>query len=189
MRLLEKSEKMEDVGRLFHQFHELHVEYAQLWADDTFLHWDWWISTALSLGAWGFWIFYRKKESTHRLLYAGVFVILISVFLDYIGVALGLWYYTGKLTPSFPAWLPFNFCMLPVSIMFLIQTKPHIAAWKKGLFFGALTAFVGEPIFSWAGYYVLTGWHYAYSVPIYALIFLFADWLTKRDAYSDACCK
>jgi hypothetical protein len=41
--LLEKTEKMEGVGRLFHQFHEPHVEYAQLWADDTFLHWDWWI--------------------------------------------------------------------------------------------------------------------------------------------------
>jgi hypothetical protein len=72
---------------------------------------------------------------------------------------IGIGGFTGKLTPSFPAWLPFNFCMLPVSIMFLIQTKPHIAAWKKGLFFGALTAFVGEPIFTWAGYYVLTGWH------------------------------
>lgn len=186
---MDKVDKTEAVGHLFEEFHHLHQDYGRLWVDETFLHLDWWISVILSVGAWGFWIFYRKKESTHRLLYSGIFVILISVCLDYIGVAMGLWYYTGKLTPSFPAWLPFNFCMLPVSIMFLIQTKPHIAAWKKSLFFGALTAFIGEPIFTWAGYYVLTGWEYVYSLPIYALIFLFADWLTKRETYSDACCK
>jgi hypothetical protein len=183
---MDKQEKIEVVGDLFYQFHQLHEEYGQLWLEETFLHWDWWISVLLSFGAWGFWIFYRKRESTHRLLYAGIFVILISLCLDYIGTAMGLWYYSGKLTPSFPAWLPFNFCMLPVSIMYLIQTKPHIKPWKKGLLFGALTAFIGEPIFVWAGYYVLTGWEYIYSLPIYALIYIFADWLTKRDSFSDA---
>lgn len=186
---MDKQEKMDKVGQIFEDFHHLHEEYGRLWLDETFLHWDWWLSVLLSVGAWGFWIFYRKKESTNRLLYAGVFVILISLCLDYIGVALGLWYYSGKMTPSFPAWLPFNFCMLPVTIMFLIQTKPHIAAWKKGIFFGALTAYVGEPLFVLGGFYVLTGWRYTYSLPIYALIYLFADWLTKRETFSDACCK
>lgn len=186
---MDKAEKVEKIGDIFARFHELHEEYWHLWVDETFLHWDWLGSVFLAIGPWVFWYFYRKKESTHRLLYAGVTVMLISLCLDYIGVALGLWYYSGKETPSFPAWLPFNFCMLPVSIMFLIQTKPHISAWKKSLFFGALTAYVGEPIFVWAGYYVLTGWRYTYSLPIYALIFLFADWLTKRSAFSDTCCK
>ncbi|WP_077211979.1 CBO0543 family protein [Bacillus dakarensis] len=186
---MDKEQKMENVEQLFHNFRELHTNYGELWLEYTFFHWDWWLSVLLSIGAWGFWIFYRKKESTHRLLYAGITVILISVCLDYIGVAMGLWYYTGKMTPTFPAWLPFNFCMLPVAIMFLIQTKPHIAPWKKGLFFGTLTSFAGEPIFVWAGYYVLTGWHYICSLPIYALIYIFADWLTKREAFSDACCK
>jgi hypothetical protein len=182
---MDKEQKMEKVEELFNQFHHLHEEYGQLWMDETFLHWDWWLSVLLSVGAWSFWIFYRKKESTHRLLYAGLFAITISLCLDYIGVSLGLWYYSGKLTPSFPAWLPFNFCMLPVTIMYLIQTKPRIAPWKKGLFFGLLTSFVGEPIFVWAGFYVLTGWEYIYSVPIYALIFLICDWLTKRDSFEE----
>ncbi|WP_052522566.1 MULTISPECIES: CBO0543 family protein [Caldibacillus] len=101
----------------------------------------------------------------------------------YIGSALGLWYYTGKLTPSIPAWFPYNLCLLPVSVMFLIQAKPHIASWKKGVFYGLLTAFVGEPFFVWTGYYVMTGWEYIYSVPIYAIIFIFCDWLTKRDSF------
>lgn len=183
---MDKTEKMAQVREYFEEFHQLHESYGRLWLDETFLHLDWWGGTLLGLGAWIFWLFYRKKESTHRLLYAGVTVMLLSLCLDYIGAALGLWYYSGKESPSFPAWLPFNFCMLPVCIMFLIQTKPHIAAWKKGLFFGALTAYVGEPLFVWAGYYVLTGWKYTYSLPIYALIYIFAEWLTKRETFSDA---
>lgn len=182
---MDKEQKMQIIGELFERFHLLHVDFARLWLNETFLHWDWWISVVLASGSWIFWIFYRKKESTHRLLYAGIFAILISVCLDYIGTALGLWYYSGKLTPSFPAWLPFNFCMLPVTIMYLIQTKPHIAPWKKAIFYGLFTSFIGEPIFVWAGYYVLTGWEYYYSVPIYALMYLFLDWLTKRDSYED----
>lgn len=180
---MDKGEKIEIVGELFDRFQELHEEYVHLWLAYTFLHWDWWIALGLSLGSWTFWLIYRNKRSTQRLLHAGICAILISVSFDYIGTALGLWYYTGKLTPTFPAWLPFNTCMMPVTIMFLIQTKPHISPWKKGLFFGLLTAFVGEPIFAWAGYYVMTGWQYYYSVPIYWLIFIVCDWVAKRDTY------
>ncbi|WP_042455524.1 CBO0543 family protein [Neobacillus dielmonensis] len=181
---MNKEEKIDQVGALFDRFHELHQDFGRLWLEETVFHWDWWIAFVLSIGSWIFWIFYRKKDSTQRLLYAGIFAILISVCLDYTGTALGLWYYTGKLTPSFPAWLPFNFCMLPVSIMFLIQTKPRIAPWKKAVFHGLLTSFVGEPIFSLSGFYVLTGWEYYYSVPIYALIYMFCHWLTNRDTYA-----
>lgn len=181
---MDKEEKIVAVGELYDRFQQLHEEFGRLWLEETFLHWDWWVAIGLSLGAWYIWIRYRKKESTHRLLYAGMTAILISLCFDYIGTACGLWYYNGKLTPSFPAWLPFNFCMMPVTIMYLIQTKPRIAPWKKGLFFGVATAYIGEPIFVWAGFYVMTGWHFYYSIPIYSLIYLFCDWLAKRDAYA-----
>lgn len=181
--MVEKVEERGKLENLINQFQHLHAEYTKIWLDDVFLHLDWWISLIISVGTWIFWFFYRKKESTHRLLYAGAFAMLISVILCYIGSALGLWYYTGKLTPSIPAWFPYNLCLLPVSVMFLIQAKPHIASWKKGVFYGLLTAFVGEPFFVWTGYYVMTGWEYIYSVPIYAIIFIFCDWLTKRDSF------
>ncbi|MFD1607384.1 CBO0543 family protein [Oceanobacillus luteolus] len=179
----DKIEEMEKLEILINQFQDLHEEYTGVWLDEVFLHWDWWISLIISVGTWIFWIFYRKKESTHRLLHAGIFAMLISIILCYIGSAFGLWYYTGKLTPTYPAWFPYNLSLLPVTIMFLIQTKPHIASWKKGIFYGLLTAFVGEPIFVWAGFYVMTGWEYIYSVPIYAIIFIVCDWLTKRDTF------
>lgn len=180
---MDKAQELQSLKTLYEQFQQLHKEYAEMWLNNVFLHWDWWVSLTISLGIWIFWAFYRKKESTHRLLYAGFFAMLISVTLDYIGASFGLWYYTGTLIPSFPAWFPFNFCLKPVTIMLLIQTKPHIVSWKKGILYGLLTAFVGEPIFVWTGYYVMTGWKYIYSAPIYALIFIFCDWLTKRDTF------
>ncbi|MBT2216242.1 hypothetical protein KK120_10445 [Virgibacillus dakarensis] len=151
---MKNDEKIDNAGIFFDQFHKLHQEFGRFWFEEILFHWEWSVSLLLSIGAWIFWVFYRKKDSTHRLLYAGILAVSISVCLDYIGTALGLWYYVGKLIPTFPAWMPFHFCLLPVAIMFLIQTKPHIAPWKKGILFGLLTSFIGEPIFEWAGIYV-----------------------------------
>lgn len=180
---MDKIKQNESLESLISQYQHLHDKYFEMWLHDIFLHWAWWISLIISLGAWIFWIFYRKKESTHRLLYAGVVAMLISVILCYIGSAVGLWYYKDNFTPTFQGWFPYHLSLMPVTIMFLIQTKPHIASWKKGIFHGLLTAFVGEPIFVWTGYYVMTGWGYVYSVPVYALIFIFCDWLTKKNGF------
>ncbi|ASK61918.1 hypothetical protein CFK37_06970 [Virgibacillus phasianinus] len=178
-----KEEKIDQVGGLYEKFHQLHEEFGNLWQDETLLHWDWWIALLVSAGAWVLWIRYRKRDSTHRLLYAGLFSIIVSVCMDYIGVALGLWYYTGKPLPTFPAWAPFHFCMLPVAIMFFIQIKPHISPWIKGLLFGLITSFLAEPILVWTGYYVLTGWQYIYSVPIYVIIYVICDYLANRVTF------
>ncbi|WP_100010165.1 CBO0543 family protein [Lentibacillus sediminis] len=180
---MDKAQQMEVSEEFFDRFDQLHDEYTQFWLDHIFLHWEWWISVILTIGPWVFWFFYRKKESTHRLLYAGFFSIILALSMDYLGTSLGLWHYTGKTFPSFPAWSPYHMSLVPVTIMFLIQAKPHIAPWKKGVFYGLLTAFVGEPIFVWAGFYVMTEWTYIYSVPIYALIFVICDRLANSKSF------
>ncbi|AWI12610.1 hypothetical protein B4064_1171 [Caldibacillus thermoamylovorans] len=79
--MVEKVEERGKLENLINQFQHLHAEYTKIWLDDVFLHLDWWISIIISVGTWIFWFFYRKKESTHRLLYAGAFAMLISVIL------------------------------------------------------------------------------------------------------------
>ncbi|GAA0615450.1 hypothetical protein GCM10009001_35940 [Virgibacillus siamensis] len=180
---MDKEQQQEVMERFFDRFDQLHDELSQFWLDHIFLHWDWWIAAILTILPWICWIFYHKKDSTHRLLYAGLFSIIIGMTFDYIGTSLGLWHYTGKVFPSFPSWSPFHYSLLPVTIMFLIQVKPHIAIWKKGIIYGLLAAFIGEPIFVWAGYYVMTGWISIFSIPIYAIIYMFCDWLTKRESF------
>ncbi|GGJ81675.1 hypothetical protein GCM10007063_00110 [Lentibacillus kapialis] len=180
---MHQSQQKEVMDGFFDRFQQLHDEFMQFWLDHIFLHTEWWIGASLTIAPWIFWFLYRKKDSTHRLLYAGLFSIIIGMCLDYVGISLDLWHYNSKVTPTFPAWAPYHFSLLPVTIMFLIQTKPHIASWKKGIFYGLLTAFVGEPIFVWLGYYVMTGWTYVYSIPIYAVIYAFCDWATRRNAF------
>ena len=83
-----------------------------------------------------------------------------------IGAAMGFWYYSGKMAPSFPVWLPFKF-----SIIFFIQTKQQVSSWKKALLFRALTAFSREPFM----------FHYICNFPIYTLKYVF-------DGYKFKCC-
>jgi len=180
---MDKREKIERVGEVYDMFQETHERFYDIWYEHTFLHWDWWISLGLGIGSWALWFWVRRRESTQRLLYAGTYMMLISLFLDYIGVAIGLWYYSGKLTPTMPAYLPFNFAALPVVTMLLLQWRPWINKHAKALFFGLFNGFVGEPLFVWAGFYVMTGWQYYYSVPIYYALYLVAHAIAHADAY------
>lgn len=169
---MDKQEKMEKTGEIYARFHEVHEDFFELWSKHTFLHWDWWVSVGLSLLTWYLWWKVRRKESTQRLLYVGFFMMNLSFFLDYLGTSAGLWYYSGKLTPTMPAYLPFNFAALPVLTMLLVQWKPRLSRYIKALLYGLFNAFVGEPLFVWGGFYVMTGWEYYYSLPIYFVIYL-----------------
>ncbi|WP_425466189.1 CBO0543 family protein [Paenibacillus methanolicus] len=70
-----------------------------------------------------------------QLLLASFTALIISSWLDFNGVILGLWYYTGLAIPTIPSYVPWDFCLLPVLIMFLIQVKPQLSAyWKAAIF-------------------------------------------------------
>ena len=180
---MDKREKIEHVGEIYDAFQAVHERFFDFWYHHTFLQWDWWISLGLGVASWVLWFWVRPNASTQRLLYAGTYMMLISLFLDYIGVALGLWYYTGKLTPTMPAYLPFNFAALPVVTMLLLQWRPWMSKHWKGLIFGLFNGYVGEPLFVWAGFYVMTGWQYYYSIPIYYLLFLVAHAIAHARTY------
>lgn len=54
-----------------------------LWKYEVLFSWRWWFGLTLFFLMWGIWIAFRKRESTHRLLYAGMFVMLVSIGFDY----------------------------------------------------------------------------------------------------------
>ena len=51
---------------------------------------------------------------------------LICSWLDLMGILFGLWSYYDNVVPFSPAFLPWDFTLLPVVIMFLLQIKPKI---------------------------------------------------------------
>ncbi|WP_449622413.1 CBO0543 family protein [Robertmurraya sp. Marseille-Q9965] len=180
---MEKEKKIKFVGDIYDRVHKANDKYLDFWTENTFLHWDFWLSLAFTLIPWILFIIFRKRESTNRLLFVGFFAIIFSSWLDFIGVVCGLWFYTGKVVPTIPSYMPWDFCILPVFVMFIIQYKPKMKPYWKGLFFAGVGSFIGEPLFKWLGFYVAVHWNKFCSFPIYFLLYMVCHWLSKVNQF------
>ncbi|WP_254777626.1 CBO0543 family protein [Paenibacillus naphthalenovorans] len=85
-------------------------------------------------------------------------MIIVSSWLDQLGIAMGLWHYHWEVIPFMPANFPRNFSLLPVTVMFLHQYKSGIHPLFKALLFGGFSAFVAEPISQMADLYHSIHW-------------------------------
>ncbi|MDG0792348.1 hypothetical protein OMP38_16840 [Cohnella ginsengisoli] len=130
------------------------------------------------------WIKVRNKESEDRSLFVIFFTVIVTCWLDFVGTDYGLWFYTGKVIPTIPVYFPWDFCILPVFIALLIQYKPHFSPLIKALVFAAVSAFIGEPVFLWLGFYVIVKWNILYSLPIYFFIYLASHKISKRKGFA-----
>lgn len=184
MNTVQDAEKIEQVGIYYDQLVDAHYNFLDFWMQNTLFHWDFWLSWLLTIVPWILWFRFRKKDSTHRLLFAAFFVIFISLLLDFVGTVYGLWYYTGKALPLMPAFMPWDLTLLPVFAMSLIQVKPHLSPVIKAFLFTGACSLVGEPLFLWLGLYVIRHWSIWYSVPIYFLIYWSAHKLSTSRQFS-----
>ena len=162
---------------------QANVDMIDNWVKYTFLTWQWWFGLSLAIIPWTTWIIFRKKESTDRLLLAGFLVIIISSWFDLIGILFGLWSYHYNVIPVSPSFAPWDFTLLPVSIMFLLQIKPQINPIIKGIMFAAFSSFIIEPFFVWIGLYNPKHWEHIYSFPVILVIYLVADSISKRSKF------
>ncbi|MDP4093974.1 MAG: CBO0543 family protein [Bacillota bacterium] len=154
-----------------------------LWLKHTLFGWQWWLGLALTIIPWVLWIILRKKESTNRLLFAGLFIILIASWLDLVGILFGLWSYYNNVIPFSPAFIPWDFTILPVIMLFFIQYKPNIKALYKAIIFSGISSFIAEPIFVLLGTYNPKHWKYIYSFPIMIVLYLVTDWISNRSNF------
>lgn len=183
MEPIQSKEKLKQVGEFYHRINEVHQDYLKYWMKNTVFHWDFWVSIFFVLFSVIFWIVIRKKESSNRLLFSGMFVLIITSWFDLIGAEYGKWYYTGVIIPTIPSFVPWDWFLIPILVMTLIQIKPKISPIFKGLIFAAVSVFIGEPLFIWLGLYVMVDWHLAYSFPIYFIIYLIAHRLSKVKSF------
>lgn len=129
------------------------------------------------------WFKFKKDESTHRLLFVGFLVIIISSWMDFVGTMYGLWFYTGKPIPTMPSYVPWDYSLLPVMVMLLLQYKPASSPFLKALIFAGVSSFIGEPLFQWIGIYVMTNWKIYYSFPIYFFIYLLSHKVSRVNMF------
>ncbi|MFB9759286.1 CBO0543 family protein [Ectobacillus funiculus] len=165
------GEEHKIVERAYKTIAQTSHEYFHYWEKHVFLHWSWWLSLVLTVLPWAIWWKWRDKERTALFMFTAFFIIIACSWLEFIGVSLGLWYYSGKVIPAIPSYLPWDLCLIPVTMTLLMQIRPYISPFKKAIFYGALTAFIGEPLFTWIGLYIPVHWKHIYSFPIYVLIY------------------
>jgi hypothetical protein len=173
----------EQASRLFEDLHNIHVAFYDLWVNNVFLTWRWFLGVALILVPWIIWFIIKKKSSTHRLLYAGFSVMLMSAFFDVIGIALGLWCYPYNVFPLMPEFIPFDISVLPVTTMVSIQFFPKVRPIYKALICSALGSFVFQPLMQWAGLYDKMHWKDYYSFPILVGIYMAANYFATRTRF------
>ncbi|MBB3112357.1 hypothetical protein FHS18_004458 [Paenibacillus phyllosphaerae] len=171
---IQDSKKLNEVGKFFEKTAEINKNYFEYWKENTLFHWDFWLSWGFAIIPWVLWARYHDKKMRGQLLLAGFIALIISSWFDFNGVVFGLWYYTGLAIPTIPSYVPWDFCLLPILIMMLIQVKPKLSVYWKALIF-TIVSTVGELIFIWLGFYRTVHWNILYSVPIYFVLFLVSE--------------
>jgi hypothetical protein len=166
------------------QIHELIQKKIEIWSEHVVFTDLWWLGVGLSIIPWIVWFISRPKESSDRILFAGFFVIIISLALDIVGDQFSLWHYRFNVLPIVPTYFPWDITLMPVSVMLFLQIKPEFHPLVKAILFGVFSAYIAEPFFHWLGIYVPTKWNYSYSLPIHIGIYLAAHYLSRRKNFS-----
>lgn len=179
------NEYIKGVEAAYDLIKQSNKDMISVWFEFTLWSWQWWIGVVLAVVPWVLWFIFKKKESTNRLLFVGFFIILISSWLDIMGILFGLWSYYHNVVPFSPAFVPWDFSLLPVTVMFFLQIKPKIKPIYKALMFSILNCFIGEPLFVLLGIYNPKHWRYIYSFPIFITIYLLCDWFSKRSHFEE----
>ena len=156
---------------------------TDIWLTQIIFSWRWWLLVALSIIPWIIWIKIRNKNDTVRLLFVGLVIGLVSNELDTTGITLNLWHYDWKIFPTIPMYLPWDYTLLPVSIMLLLQFKPKINKYIKAITFSFMCAYIFEPLSIIIGLYHVIKWKSLYSFIIYIILYLCYDYLYNSKLF------
>ena len=168
---------------LYEKLHNTHIEFFDFWKNNILFTWRWWIAVSFIILPWIIWLLVRKKESTDRLLYVALFVMVFSSALDDIGLTMNLWNYPTIVFPLMPEFITFDVSVLPVSTMIFIQYFPRVSPYIKAVIYSVSSSFIFEPLNVKLGFYVKIHWEYYYSVPIMIFIYLVANYVASKDKF------
>lgn len=163
---------------------QLEDEKLQMWFDHSLFTFQWWFGALLLIISIVIFIIFRKRNSTDRLLYVGTFTSLLSSLLDLVGNSLGFFHYHYEVIPFTDNYFPWSISIIPVSIMFLLQVKPNTSPYIKALALSIIVSFVILPFLKFIGIYHPVHWKMYYSAPVIFIIYLIADYLSKKDRFT-----
>ncbi|WP_085522910.1 CBO0543 family protein [Tuberibacillus sp. Marseille-P3662] len=167
--------------QFYNKLSDLYGEKQALWKEYVVFNWHWWLGIALVLIPIIIWIKIRDRKNTYKLLISGAFASLVAIYLDSTGHFYHWFDYQYDVFPAASNYLPWDFVLIPVSIMLFIQYQPQANPFLKGFIYSALLAFLGLPLLTYLDLYSIYNWNYIYSFIILYIIFLMANWIYKKD--------
>lgn len=155
------------------------------WLEHGLFSFGWWFLVILSIVPWFIWWKLVDKKRLLEISTIGLMAMVIVSLLDLIGSSFVLWTYGNKPVQMLLPLLTIDITLLPVLNMFFYQWFPK---WKSYIIANIILAlfgtFIVEPLFVWLKIYILHGWKYIYSLPIYIAIVIILKWvLQKIKAY------
>ena len=168
----------------------LHMEYwvqsYQHWISKEFLSFAWFFNIAFLLILYIVLVKYIDKKRLRELLLFGSFIAVTATFIDIAAVTIGLWEYKVRLFPVSPAPFPFDFTVVPIFYMFVLQ---YTSSWRSylvgSLLASGLFSFVVTPV------YVLLGikqYHKFNHIYMFILVFVTTaiikviyNWISKIE--------
>ena len=182
--MMANNDFIDSIEKVYSSIKNNNNQMISLWLKYTLFTWRWWLGVFASIAPWIVWTIFKKKNSAQRLLFVAFFVIIVSCWLDFFGVLTGLWSYYYNVVPLAPAFFPWDFTLLPVTVMAFLQFKPKFNPFIKSIIFSAITSFGAEPLLKWMDFYNPKQWHSYFSFPIFIVIYLVAHWISRGRSYA-----
>jgi hypothetical protein len=160
---------------------ELHHKYLEYWINNNLFSLVWWLMLILFISLWFIWWKHVDKTKLHEIITFGVMVGLVASVIDIIGCENVLWGYPNDLVPLISPLTVTDFCLLPITYMFLYQ---YFVNWKSfitaSVIGSALYVFVAEPTAETVDMFQLHNWKHLYDFPLYILLALSLKWLMNK---------
>jgi PAS domain S-box-containing protein len=161
---------------ILHKGNEILIDY---WLKDILFSWQWFLVILLTVAPWMIWIKFRDKMKSKQYLVSALFIMIVSSFLDIVGLTFDFWRYPVQLFPSMVGFFPWNLSLLPVTFLFAFQIREQGSLLIKAIFVSSIAVFLGEPFFDSIGFTNHLHWRHIYSFPFYFFIFIIANYVGK----------
>jgi hypothetical protein len=165
--------RMEFWGKLYHQ-----------WISEEFLSFPWFVALAVLFISYLILAKFIDKKRLKDLLLFGSLIAVAAALVDIIGVTMGLWEYTIHFLPISPSLFPFDYTIVPVLYVFVLQ---YSTSWKNYIVYSLLAdgfnCFIINPLYIYLGilkYHRFNIFYMFLSIFIITtLLKLIYDWIGK----------
>lgn len=140
------------------------------WVAKEFLTFPWFFIVAVLIILYIVWIKLVNRQRIREILLFGSFIAVAAAFIDLIGTTTGLWEYKIRLIPFSPAVFPFDYTLIPILYMLVLQYTSSWGGYLIGsLLVDALNSFVINPVYVMLGILQFHKFNYFY---LFLLIFV-----------------